>query len=174
MNKIALHLKNYAAIYLIVALVICITAIVYFRPSNSKSEEQEAEYDTSMFNVVDTQGAIDLFKGNRNQVLFIGRKSCSACQTFIPYLKIAMAQYHFYVSYLDLESMDPKSSEYAELMEYFDYEYTYQGKTAKFSEYMGYTPMFIIIKNHRMVFGYLGSMSNETVGAFVTQYGITY
>lgn len=168
MNKVLQHIKANIAIYLIIIATITISCIIAFR----KPETPEIEYDTSMFNVVDIEGANQLFNSNQDQLLFVGRKTCSACQDFVKSLQIAMAREHFYVSYLDIENMDTSSKDYQDFISKLDYEYTYANKTAPFGKFMGSTPMVIIIKNNKMVFGILGSMSSDTILTIVHQYAI--
>jgi len=162
------HLKKYGAIYLILLLIISITLIIIFRPKN----EETKEFDTSFFNVVNTKEAVDLFNSSKNQILFIGRPGCSACQKFVPYLKIAVAQNHITINYLNLDEIDRNSEEYQKLIEKLDFEYTLNDTKAKFGDFMGATPMFIIIKNNRMVYGYIGVMTHTRIAELLTQYGI--
>lgn len=169
MNKIAVHIKNNLAIYLVLLATLVVFLIIKFFP-----REEESNYDTSMFNVVELANADDLFTDNVDKVLFIGREGCSACEYFLPILQISMAKYHFYVSYLDVNSIDYESEDYQEFIKHLDYTYTLQGNTDKFSAFMGTTPMFIIIKNNKMVYGYIGTMSEATIEAMISQYGISY
>lgn len=170
MNKLQNHFKQFGAIYLILLLALCITLIILIKPN----KKEEKSYDTSMFNVVDTKGAVKLFSSNTNQVLFIGRPSCSVCEQFVPYLQIAMAQYHFKVSYLNTDDINQNSEEYKELLELLDYDLPNDDRASNFKVFleMKATPLFIIIKNNKMVYGYAGLMTNETIGSVVTQYGI--
>ena len=170
MNNLANHLKKYGAIYLIIVASLIIGLIIFLKPN--KEEPEEETYDTSFFTEVDTAGAVNLFESNASSVLLICRPGCAVCQQFVPYLQIAMVQYGFEVNYLNLDTIDQNSEEYQKLAEKLDYEYTLDGKTAPFSQFMGATPMFIIIKNHRMVFGHLGIEMNDTIGSYVTQYGM--
>lgn len=168
MNKVVQHLKANLAIYLIIIATITISCIIIFR----KPKTTEIEYDTSMFNVVDIEGANQLFSSNQDQLLFIGRKTCSVCQEFIKSLQIAMARDNFYVSYLDLDNIDTSNKAYEEFISKLDYEYTYANTTAPFGKFIGSTPMIVIIKNNKMVFGILGSMSSDTILTIVNQYAI--
>lgn len=169
MDKVKKHIKDNLAIYLIIIVTIVLSCVIAFRKP-STSSTAEIEYDTSMFNVVDLNGANELFNSNINQLLFVGSKDCSVCQQFIKSLQIAVSRGDFYVSYLDLEDIDPDSDAYEEFKSYLDYEYTYNGLTSSFGNFLGSTPMIIIIKNNKMVFGILGSMSSDTILTLVNQY----
>ena len=174
MSKILEHIKANIAIYVIIIVTIVLSYIIAFKPftKTTPSTMEEIEYDTSMFNVVDLDGANDIFSSNQNQLLFIGRKTCSVCQQFIKSLQIAISRDDFYVSYLDLESIDTSTEAYQEFVSKLDYEYTYDTVTAPFGEFMGATPMIIIVKNNKMVFGVLGSLSSDSILTIVNQYGI--
>ena len=60
-----------------------------------------------------------------------------------------------------------------ELISKLDIEYNLKGKVAKFGEFLGSTPMTIIIKNGRMVHGYIGSMDTDTLTTFTSLYGVS-
>lgn len=171
MDKVIKHIKANLAIYLIIIVTIVLSCVIAFRKPTTSSIN-EIEYDTSMFNVVDLNGANELFNSNRNQLLFVGRKTCSVCQEFIKSLQIAVSRDDFYVSYLDLDDIDRHSVAYEEFKSKLDYEYSYNGVTAPFGDYIGSTPMIIIIKNNKMAFGILGSMSSDSILTLVNQYGL--
>ena len=171
MDKVINHIKANIAIYLIIIVTIVLSCVIAFRKP-ATSSTSEIEYDTSMFNVVDLNGANELFNSNKNQLLFVGRKTCAVCQEFIKSLQIAVSRDDFYVSYLDLDDIDRNSAAYREFKSKLDYEYTYNSVTAPFGDYIGSTPMIIIIKNNKMAFGILGSMSSDTILTLVNQYGL--
>ena len=170
MEKLLKHIKANIVIYLIIVVTIVLSCVIAFRKPTSATTADEVEYDTSMFHVVDLNGAIEIFNSNQNQLLFIGRKTCSACQAFIPSLQIAIARDDFYVSYLDLDDIDTSTEAFQEFKSKLDYEYTYADTTAPFGDFIGSTPMIIIVKNNKMVFGILGSMSSDTILTLVNQY----
>lgn len=168
MNKIGKHLKESYAIYLILFTAIVVGCILFIKPN----KEEVVEYDTSMFTNINTREALSLFEDNKTHVLLIGRKTCGVCIDFLPTLQIAIAKYHFELNYLELTDMDQNSEEYKKLKEKLDYEYTLYDKTDSFGSFMGTTPMFIIIKNNKMVFGYMGSMAESVIKTRLEQYGI--
>ena len=165
------HLKNNYIIYLLLILVVIVILAIKFIP-----KEKETLLDTSMFDVVDTKGALDLFEDSyeKAQVLMISRLDCSASINNEAIIKIAIAQYHFYLHYLELSDIDENSEEGKELIDKLDYEYTLNDKHEKFSYFLGATPMFTIIKNGKMVYGNIGSMSDEQIKQAVQNYGATY
>lgn len=169
MNKVIEHLKNNSALYLIFVVVLIIIAILVFNPNTNK---KTLDYDTSMFNVIDNKKALELFERKEPSILFIGRKTCSASSEMIPNMQIALAKYGFEVNYLELTDLDKESDEYKKLVELLNFEYTNDGVTKPFGEFIGITPMFIVLKDGEMVFGYLGIMSTEVIGTVAKQYGV--
>lgn len=170
MNKIIIHLKEYYAIYLILFTIIVVCCLLFIKPN--KEIKEEITYDTSMFTNLTTEEALTLFEDNKTHVLVIGRKTCGVCIDFLPTLQLAVAKYQFELNYLDLLNMDKNAEEYTKLKEKLDYEYTLDNKTDTFGSFMGTTPMFIIIKNNKMVFGYMGSMADSVVKTRLEQYGV--
>ena len=171
MTKIKKHFQENLAIYLVLITCLTIGLIIWFTQNNSEIKE-EYQFDTSMFNIVDVSGANKLFETDEPKVLLIGKQGCSACYNFVPTLQIAMAKYHFNVNYLDLSDIDIDSTEYKLLLEKLDFEYTLNDKKGIFSDFMGTTPMFIIIKDNKMVYGYIGTMSQTVVKTMVSKYGV--
>lgn len=169
MNKILEHLKNNSALYLIIVVVLIIIAILIFNPNTNK---ETIDYDTSMFTVINNKEAIELFNKKEPSILFIGRKTCSASQEMVPNMQIALAKYGFRVHYIELTDLDKESEDFKKLVELLNFEYTNDGVTKPFGEFIGVTPMFIVIKDGEMVFGYLGTMSTTVIGTVAKQYGV--
>ena len=168
MNKILEHLKNNAAIYLIVIVCIIIGVLIFQNHDNEK-----IEYDTRPFNIVDNKKALELFESNEPQMLVIGKKTCSASKELLPSLVIAQTTGKYKTNYLELTDLKKGSEDYNKLLELLDYEYQKDGETKPFREYMGATPMVIVIKDNKMVYGYLGLMNNTVVSTIAKQYGVS-
>lgn len=171
MPKVINHLKENYPIYLIILVVVVFIVIIKIVPKDS-----EQLLDTSMFEVVDIKGALNLFESSHEKasVLVIGRKDCSACINFEPVLKISQAKYHYYTHYLELSDLNKDSEEYQELIDKLDYEYEFNGNKNEFGQFMGATPMFIILKNGKQVYGYIGTMSENVIKTMVTNYNANY
>lgn len=168
MNKILEHLKNNAAIYLIVIVCIIIGVLIFQNHDNEK-----IEYDTRPFNIVDNKKALELFESKKPQMLVIGKKTCSASKELLPSLVIAQTTGKYKTNYLELTDLKKGSEDYNKLLELLDYEYQKDGETKPFSEYMGATPMVIVIKDNKMVYGYLGPMNNTVISTIAKQYGVS-
>lgn len=169
MNKILNNIKNNLALYLTIIVVIIIGLILVFQTE----KEEKIDYDLSMFEVIDVKEVNKYFEEKKSTVLFIGKETCTASQEFIPSLQIAQAKYNIKVRYLDLKSLDVESEDFKKLIENLDFPYTLKGEEKSFGEYIGATPMFIIIKEGKMVFGYIGTMTEDVIGTISKQYGAT-
>lgn len=167
MNKILEHLKNNIAIYLIIIVCIIIGVLIFQNKDNEK-----IDYDTRPFNVVNNKEALKLFDSKEPQMLVIGKKTCSASKELLPSLVIAQTKGNYTTNYLELTDLDKNSEDYNKLLELLDYEYQKDGETKPFREYMGATPMVIVIKDNKMVYGYIGTMNNTVVSTIAKQYGV--
>lgn len=168
MKKLTNHLKNYLAIYLIIISVLIIALIIYFKPTTP----EDNSFDTSMFTILDTKGVNELFLQKEPKVLYIGRQGCSACKTFTPTIQISLAKYHFRVYYYDINDLDFNNEEVKKLINNLDMEYELNSKTDTFGNFIGNTPMFVIIKNKKMVYGKIGIIDEETIKNAVSKYGV--
>lgn len=172
MDKVKRHFKTNLPIYLVVFTCIVVLGISFYVTKQNKKEEV-ATVDTSMFKVLTLEETLKRFDEAEPTVLVIGYKTCSATIHYTPYLQIAQAKYGYDTYYLELDSIDESQKEkYDELVEKLDMEYNFQGSVEKFGNFIGSTPMTIIIKNHKMVYGYIGSINDDTLGSLAKMYGI--
>ena len=160
MEKIKKHLKNNFAIYIV--LVTCTVILGVAISVNSKPKVEKV--DTSMFEVVTLDEALEL--------LVMSVDTCSATKGYVPYLQIAEAKRRYVTYYLDLNSIDTSSEAFKEFQAKLDMEYTLFDKVDKFSTFMESTPQTIIIKNKKMVYGHIGSMSTDTLVTLTDLYGV--
>ena len=169
MNKLKTHLKNNFAIYavLLTCLVVLLIAVFYTK------EEQLEKVDTSMFKVVTLDETLKMFEEDTPKILVISTSTCSATIGYVPYLQIAQAKYGYNTYYLELDDLDAESKEFAQFIEKLDIEYNLNGNVQKFGYFIGSTPMTVIIKNKKMVFGYIGSMNTESLKAITSLYGVS-
>lgn len=169
MDKLKKHLKNNFAIYavLLTCLVILLITLFYTR------EEPKPTVDTSMFKVLTLDETLKLFEDDSAKLLVISFSTCSATINYVPYLQIAQAKYGYSTYYLELDDLDPESEKFTQLMDKLDMEYNFNGNVQKFSYFIGSTPMTIIIKNKKMVHGYIGSMNTDTLKALTDLYGVS-
>lgn len=169
MDKLKNHFKNNFAIYvvLLACLVIILIAIFYTR------EDPTPTVDTSMFKVLTLDDTLKLFEDDSAKLLVISVSNCSATISYVPSLQIAQAKYGYTTYYLELDNVDSESEQFTELMDKLDMDYNFKGNTQKFSYFIGSTPMTIIIKNKKMIYGYIGSMNTETLKVLTNKYGVS-
>ncbi len=169
MEKIKKHLKNNFAIY--VVLVACLIVIGVAVGVNRTPKVEPV--DTSMFRVVTLKEAIKLFEDDEAKILVMGVDNCIVTKEYIPYLKIAQAKKGYQTYYLDLNTIKKEDLDDLEILkEKLDIEYKLYDKVGKFHEFMENTPMTVIIKNKKMVYGYIGSMSTSTITLLADKYGV--
>ena len=169
MKKVISHLKNNIAIYMVLLASIVILCVALFVTKDSKVEK----VDTSMFRVINVKEALKLFKEDNANLLVISTSTCAATIKYVPSLQIAQAKDSYNTYYLELDDVDYKSKDFQELLKKLDMEYNFNGKVAKFSEFIGSTPMNVIIKNKKMVHGYIGTMDTDTLHTITSLYGVS-
>ena len=170
MNKVVEHLKNNIAIYLVLIaclVVVCITLFV-------NHEKEPETLDSSLYTPVDISGIDFLFKDSDAKLLLIGTDSCSATINYAATLNFEMIKYNYKVYYLNLENVDMESEAYKNFIQKLDIDYEQDGQKGKFYDFMGLTPMTVIIKNGKMVYGYIGSMSSGALDTITELYGVSH
>lgn len=173
MDKIKTHFQKNFAIYAVLLVCLVIILITLFATKNNNEVEKLEEVDTSMFNVLTLKETLKLFDDNSSKFLVISHKNCSATINYASYLKIAQAKFNYQTYYLELSSIDESQSEdYKKLVEKLDYEYNYNDTIKQFGQFIGDTPMTIIIKNKKQVWGHIGSMNTTTLETITKQYGV--
>lgn len=144
--------------------------------NNSNNSSQNSNYDVSDFNSLSLSDALKLFDKDGISVLFIGRASCSACVSFLPTLKEMQQKYDYVTNYLDIEKVSTSSSDFSKFTDKLDKEITEsingENVTAEISEFYGYTPMVIIIKDGKAVDASIGAYSSSKFEEFLNENGI--
>jgi len=172
MDKIKEHLKNNLAIYLVILACIVIVCVAIF-----VKEEKKDVVDISMFKSITLSETNALFNDDDPKFLVISVNTCSATAQYVEYLQFSMLDNDYQVYYLDLNTIDENNKEdmkeYQKLTEHLDYEYNFNGNIAPISNFIGNTPMTIIIKDKKVVFGYIGSMNTTTLKSIVNMYGVS-
>ena len=170
MTKIINHIKNNAILYLIIVLCLVILAIAIFM----KAEPKKEILDTKHFKVVTLDEALKLFDDDSPKYLLISTNTCTATIGFSPTLIIAGAKAGITIHYLELNDIDKSNKEvmakFYEFQRKLDIEYSLKDETKKLGEFIGTTPMNVIIKNKKVAFAYIGAMSQDTTYAVMTRY----
>ena len=168
MSKILKHLQNNLAIYMVLLASIIIICIALFLTR----EEPAEKVDTSMFRVITVKEALRLFEQDEASILVISTSECAATVKYVPTLKIGQAKDGYNVHYLELDDIDYNDENFQQLLSKLDMEYNFNGKVDKFSAFIGSTPMNVIIKNKKMVHGYIGTMDTDTLHTITSLYGV--
>ena len=133
-------------------------------------------YDVSMFNEVSVSDILK-YLGTSNKdthVLYLGRSTCSACIAFLPGLQETQKEMNFTTDYLDIEKVSTDSDDFKEFSSLLSKEITQNingtSQTGKISEFYGYTPMVIVVKNGEAVDAIVGSYSKENLQSFLKNY----
>lgn len=172
MSKLKTHLKNYGLIYLV--LVLCLAVIGITLIVSKVNKENDVDYvDTSMFNVVSISDVNKMFETDEPTYLVIGLNTCSATISYGKTLQIAEAMYGFTVNYLELADVDTTTSDFTEFMSNLDVDATMQDEEGTLAEFLGNTPMTLIIKNKKVVYSFIGSLSDSVVETLVTKYDLS-
>lgn len=170
MKKIKNNIKENSAIYLVLlAVLVVFFIIIYMNKSGANIEP----IDTKMFNVVTTENIDELFEKDKTEMLIIGSKTCSATKSFVPHLQISLGLEHYTVNYLELTAEDPKSDSYKNFISKLDILYKLDNEEKELKDYMGMTPMIIIIKNKKVVYGSIGQVDQDYLKRLIDTYGVT-
>ena len=160
-------------IYILIALIVVIS--IGFLTFNKLEKEEETTIDTSMFNVVTTKDVNRMINNNETKMIIIGSRTCSATQEFISSMQISQAKGSYKINYLELKDEDRNSSSYKKFLKYLEepfYGITEDNKEHTIKEYMGTTPMILIIKNKKVVYGNVGTMLSDQLTQVAYTYGV--
>ena len=163
--------------------------------NSSGSSSSSTTYDVSDMNEVDINEAIALFEEEGTQVVYIGRSTCSSCVSFVPVLNEVQKDLGFTTNYLDVTSianiwdskqkdneevkaLDKKVKEFIKKLSVeTTVRTTIDGESVTledtignlFYEY-GFTPITIIIKDGKMIDGFVGYRDTETLTDLIEEY----
>lgn len=144
--------------------------------NNSNQTNTTENYDVSDFDSLNLSQVLELFSSKDTSILYLGRSSCSACVSFLPTLKKVQNDLGFKTKYLDITTVDTSSNQYLEFMNKLTkkIEVTVNGEATegKISEYYGYTPMVIVIKDKKVVDAFVGAYSETKYKNFLKDNGI--
>lgn len=144
--------------------------------TNNNNGSSTSDYDVSMFNAVSVSDILK-FLGTSNKethILYLGRSTCSACVAFLPNLQATQKEMNFTTDYLDITTVDTTSDDYKKFSNLLSKEITQTvngtSETGKISEFYGYTPMIIVVKNGEAVDAIVGSYSKDNLQTFFKKY----
>lgn len=148
--------------------------------SNSTSTSN-SNYDVSKMNKVSVAQAKALFDKKGLQVLYIGREDCSVCLKTVPILNQVQTELKYTTNYLDLNSVNNWQTEMKELTDLFTAKTTVKttinGEMVTLNDEIGaifikygFTPTIIIIKDGKMVDGFIGYEDYDTIKETIEKY----
>ena len=144
--------------------------------SSTSGTQTSSDYDVSDFDTLTLAQVLKLFDSKDTSVLYLGRSSCSACVSFLPTLKSVQKDLGFKTKYLDITTVDTSSSDYSTFISKLTKEIEVNANgtksTGKISEFYGYTPMVIIIKDGKAVDASVGALSESNFKKFLSSNGI--
>lgn len=148
----------------------------YFGNSSTSGTQTSSDYDVSDFDTLTLAQVLKLFDSKDTSVLYLGRSSCSACVSFLPTLKSVQKDLGFKTKYLDITTVDTSSSDYSTFISKLTKEIEVNANgtksTGKISEFYGYTPMVIIIKDGKATNASVGALSESNFKKFLSSNGI--
>ena len=181
--------KIYTMLILVLVISIMSLLIGLVNYSNTKGTTTEnnsstttnngsstSDYDVSMFNAVSVKDILKFLGTNNKEthVLYLGRSTCSACVAFLPNLQATQKEMNFTTDYLDITTVDTTSDDFKKFGELLSKEITQsingESQTGKISEFYGYTPMVIVVKNGEAVDAIVGSYSKDNLQTFLKKY----
>ncbi|HCY44664.1 MAG TPA: hypothetical protein DHU33_04490 [Firmicutes bacterium] len=144
--------------------------------SSTSGTQTSSDYDVSDFDTLTLAQVLKLFDSKDTSVLYLGRSSCSACVSFLPTLKSVQKDLGFKTKYLDITTVDTSSSDYSTFISKLTKEIEVNANgtksTGKISEFYGYTPMVIIIKDGKAANASVGALSESNFKKFLSSNGI--
>ncbi len=144
--------------------------------SSTSGTQTSSDYDVSDFDTLTLAQVLKLFDSKDTSVLYLGRSSCSACVSFLPTLKSVQKDLGFKTKYLDITTVDTSSRDYSTFISKLTKEIEVNANgtksTGKISEFYGYTPMVIIIKDGKAVDASVGALSEANFKKFLSSNGI--
>ncbi len=169
MDKIKNNIEHNLPIYLIIIAVVVIFCIITF---GNKNPSETVLFDTSSFNVVTSKDVLEFLDEKEARMIVIGSKKCSATEYFVPIMEISQAKGSYTINYLELLDEEPSSKEYKELVNNLTVMTTYEGEEKELKDYMGSTPMIFIVKNKKIIYGTVGTMSETALTQLANTYGV--
>lgn len=166
------------------AIVIILIIGLYFKGSssqastnnnNNQSNNNEVEYDVSKMNKVNGNQAAELFNEKGTHILYIGRPTCGICVSLVPILNQVQDELNYKTNYLLLDNNF--RTEFANLFGKLTIETSitsngekFEGTYGEILKEGGFTPVVIVIKDGKMVDGFIGYQNYESTLSLIKKY----
>ena len=181
--------KILICLYLIIGLLVINTI---FTISNSTTNSNyratgggnggavNPDHDVSMMKTLNINEIVALFDTEDTHVVYTGRATCPACVQFIPILQRAQKEFNYTTVFVDGDIQSNRErGALARLRDLLPIDYTMriegELETRTFGEWyyqVGYTPTTFIIRDGKMVDGFIGGLSFEDFSQFLEKNGI--
>lgn len=172
MKKVLKHLKNNAAIYLVLIACIVVVLIAVFY----KTKDELKEVDVSLFEVVDLDKAIKLYDDNEAKILIISNNTDQTTVNYVGYVQYSMITngykpYFMYQEDINFKKDKDKVEKFNELLEL---NVNYNGKSISLADCLkeDIVPITVIIKNKKTIYGFIGTLNTSTLDSLAQAYGI--
>lgn len=130
--------------------------------NQTTTEEENTEYDVSMFTSIDADGMVSAFNSSDMQVIYLGRATCGYCVQFLPTLQQAQSEFGYTTLYLDITTV---SEDDLTKIIALDEEF--------FNEYYGSTPLILLVKDGKIVDSQVGYSDYDTFASLLTKNGFS-
>lgn len=142
-TKTIIMINILLVILVIISLGVSIYSLNILKKSNitttEEKQEEETEYDVSMFTKIDTDKFIDLYNKDEKSLIYLGRSTCGYCVKFLPNLQKAQKEYGYKTYYLDITTVNDKGVKKIQKLDSF------------LKDNYGYTPMVLVVKDGKIL-----------------------
>ena len=166
LERIDTKLRNLTFVVILGFVVIALLVIgLYFKDgktinsgtTNNGSQDTSVKYDVSKMKKVTGEEAAKLFDEKGTHFLYIGRSTCSVCVSLVPELNTVLSDMTLTINYLPLTQTF--RTDFKNLFDKLSIETTVNKNKGTFGELLeeyGYTPVVVVIKDGKMVDGFVG------------------
>lgn len=144
--------------------------------ADASQQASTATYSTKSFNEITAKEIAQVSKG-KAVLIMIGRQGCGYCAAYAPILEALQADYDFVTQYIDLDKMIARNGDQAYISDEDSYdalvELTGKDYDGWVKENFGKTPMTLIVKDNKILYGGLGALEDSTLKTQFEKVGIS-
>lgn len=179
--KIEVKLRNLIFIVVLGFVIIGLLIIgLYFKGGVKSSSESgnggssssgTTTYDVSKMKQISGAEAAKLFDEKGTHFLYIGRSTCSVCVSLVPELNKVIKDLTITLNYSPLNQTF--KTDFKDLFDKLDIETTVNNNKGTYGELLekyGYTPVVIVIKDGKMVDGFVGYRDADKIEELFKKY----
>ena len=155
-TKTIILLNCLIVILVLISIGLCYYTLNYVKNNTvqTQTEEEQNEYDVSMFTSIDTDKFVELFERDKQSFIYLGRSTCGFFFFFLPNLQKAQEEYGYKTYYLDITTVDDTGMKKIQKLDKF------------LKDNYGYTPMVLVVRNGKI----LNKEVNNYNGVGYTEY----